>query len=116
MMSERATTVAEANAQKIELPAFKQWRAFAGTIDGYKIADELSLDYGAWYVEQEKRWRDTGAWELDALGMRLMIFLAYRSDYMSGYTYTEHDEIVDSLLHALSDLLDLPYAGKDADK
>lgn len=113
MNTKRATTVNDANAQKFSLPAFKQWRKFAGLIDGYQIADEMGLDYGAWYVEQEKRWRDAGAWTLDALELRLMIFLAYRSDYMSGYTYTEHDEIVDSLLYALSEVLDLPYAGID---
>ncbi|MEO1289458.1 MAG: hypothetical protein AAFV93_16970, partial [Chloroflexota bacterium] len=58
-------------------------------------------------------WQETGDWELDVLHLRLVLFFAFRSDYMSGYTYTEHDEIVDSILNELSKQLDLPYAGKD---
>jgi hypothetical protein len=41
-----------------------------------------------------------------------MLFYAYRSDYMSGYTYTENDELADSLLSAISEKLHLPYTPK----
>lgn len=105
----RATTLAEANAQTLILPAFKEWRRFATTLDGYKIAAELDLPT-LWYAEQKAAWEKTHTWDgLDILHLRLMLFYAFRSDYLSGYTYTEEDEMVDSILHALSQRLNLPY-------
>jgi hypothetical protein len=111
-MTERATTKAEANAQQLTLPPFEHWRAFAGKMDGYKIAQELGLDYAKWIEQNLKQWRETGQWDLDVMGLRLMLFYAYRSDYMSGYTYTENDELADSLLSAISEKLHLPYTPK----
>ena len=113
MPNRKATSIEEANAQQFDLPNFKNWRQFAGLIDGYQILEELQLDK-SWYGEQKSLWETTGTWELDALHLRLMLFFAFRSDYMSGYTYKEHDDIVDSILHELSQQLDLPYAGKDS--
>lgn len=112
MTDDRANTVAQANAQHITLPEFKAWRRFAATIDGYAIAEEIDLDHRTWYTEQEQQWQTSGEWALDVLHLRLMLFFAFRRDYMAGYTYTEHDAIVDSLLHALSRQLNQPYAGK----
>lgn len=114
MANSRATTVSEAEAQRFELPAFKNWRQFAALIDGYQIAEELGLD-DSWYSTRKQHWKTTGEWNLDTLQLRLMLFFAFRSDYMTGYTYTEHDDIVDSLLQALSQQLDLPYEGKEND-
>ncbi|MEM9953775.1 MAG: hypothetical protein AAF846_19355 [Chloroflexota bacterium] len=114
MPIKRATTVADAKAQSFDLPDFKDWRRFAGLIDGYAIAEELKLEK-SWHATQKTHWQETSDWELDVLHLRLVLFFAFRSDYMSGYTYTEHDEIVDSILHELSKQLDLPYAGRDND-
>src|SRR5688572_11544054 len=109
MEKKRAVTIAEAQAQTLTLPTFEGWRTFAGLMDGYKIADELGLDFHAWVIEEQKRWRETGRWDLDVLHLRLMLFQAFRSDYMTGWDYTEHDDIADSLLRALSEQLGQPY-------
>lgn len=111
MSNSRATTIAEAEAQRFDLPTFKAWRQFAGMMDGYRIAEELDLDYHTWYPARKQHWETTGHWDLEPLYLRLMLFFAFRADYMSGYTYTEQDEIVDSLLHELSQQLNLPYDG-----
>jgi len=112
MTNDKVATVAQANAQHITLPEFKAWRRFAASIDGYAIAEELGIDYRTWYAEQEQQWQTSGAWSLDVLHLRLMLFFAFRRDYMTGYTYTEHDDIVDSLLRALSTQVNQPYTGK----
>ena len=105
-------TVAEAQKQEFTLPEFKQWRTFARSINGYKIAEELGLDFGKWTVEQVKHWKETNHWDLDILQLRIMLFYAFRSDYMTGYTYTEHDEMADSLLQAISKKSGHPYTPK----
>ncbi len=115
MTDNKATTVAQAKSQMLVLPEFKHWRRFAALIDGYQIAEELELDYRSWYKIQLQHWQTSQTWGLDVLHLRLMLFFAFRSDYMTGYTYTEHDEIVDSLLHALAHKLNLPYSGKHSD-
>ena len=104
-----AETVADANAQIFTLPDLGDWRTLAMRINGYKIAEELGFDLSAWGEEQEKRYKTTGQWELDVLHLRLMLFYEYRADYFTGYTYRERDDLVDSLLRALSEKTGLPY-------
>jgi hypothetical protein len=112
---QQAETVVEAEAQQFTLPRFKDWRSFAGLMNGYSIATELGLDFHAWAGTQIGHWEETGAWNLDVLHLRLMLFYAFRADHMTGYTYTEHDDMADSLLHELSQQLNLPYEGKAND-
>jgi hypothetical protein len=115
MSQERAITVAQAQAQTptLTLPVFEHWRRFAASIDGYRIADELGFDLWRWADEKIKHWEATQQWDLDVLSLRLLLFATFRIDYMSGWTYTEQDECVDSILQELSRLLDLPYTPKD---
>lgn len=97
-------SVAEVQAQTLCLPEKfddKTWRQFAGSIDGYAIAQELGFDLIHWGSAQEQAYKQSGVWNLDVLELRLMLFYEFRADYMSGYTYHERDELVDSLLAAL---------------
>ena len=113
MRNQMAETVAEANAQTLTLPAeLDSWRTFASLLDGYAIAQELGFDLKHWAPLREGRFAQTGKWNLNALELRLMLFYEFRADYMSGYTYHERDETVDSLLRALSQLTGLPYPSK----
>jgi hypothetical protein len=104
-----ADTIAEAEAQRITIPKFEYWRDLARLMNGYKIAEELGLDFHAWGAAQEKNWERTQQWNLDVLHLRLMLFYIWRADYMTGWTYTEHDHFADSLLQELSKKLDQPY-------
>lgn len=98
----RAKTVAAANAQQFVVPvSLDAWRTFAGLIDGYAIAEELGIDLGGWAAEHAQLYAASGEWQLDVLGLRLMLFVQFRADYMGGYTYHERDPIVESLLQAL---------------
>jgi hypothetical protein len=109
-----AKTAAAANAQQYELPArLDDWRAFARLVDGYKIAEELGYDLLTWGKAQDQHYRQTGTWELNVLGLRLMLFWEYRADYWTGYTYHERDGIADSLLRELSRQTGLPYVPDD---
>jgi hypothetical protein len=109
-LSERATTVAAANAQEFALPAqLDDWRRFAALLDGYAIAKELGYDLLAWGAAHDQRYRDAGHWDLTVLGLRLMVFYEQRADYWSGYTYHERDDTVDSLLREISRMTGLPY-------
>lgn len=105
-------TVADARSQAFTLPEFKHWRGFAMSLDGYAIGKELGFDVMAWGREQVAAWTESGAWPLDVLHLRLMLFYAHRVDYWTGYDYTEQDDLVDSLLYALSEKTGLPYAGR----
>lgn len=109
----RAETIAEAEAQTITLPEFQHWRAFAIQIDGYKIAEEMGLNFHDWIETQIKKYRETGSWDLTVLELRLLLFYAFRADYFTGYDYTEHDEMADSLLSAISVRTGLPYSSYD---
>lgn len=118
MTDKIAKTVAAAIAQEFTLPEFSQWRQFASLINGYPIAAELSLDFGSWGNEHHKNWAASQTWDLDLLHLRVMLFYIFRRDYFTGYTYTEHDEIVDSLLQAISEITQQPYHpkfGSDSD-
>ena len=97
-----ARTAAEAKAQPFEVPQdLEHWREFASLLDGYAIAQELGFDLMKWAPEQEQRYAQARQWELDTLGLRLMLFYEFRADHFTGYTYHERDETVDSLLQAL---------------
>jgi hypothetical protein len=117
MRDGRAETVAEAEAQRYTLPArLDDWRQCAALIDGYKIAKELDFELIPWANEQGDRWRASGTWgDLSLLELRLMLFAAFRADYMGGYTYHEYDEIADSLLHAISAKTGLLYPSGEED-
>jgi hypothetical protein len=110
MAEQMATTVAAADAQQITLPTqLGDWREFAGTLDGYKIAAELGFDLGQWSKNQEQQYEETQRWDLNVLELRLVLFYEFRADYFTGYTYHERDDLVDSLLCALSRKTGLPY-------
>lgn len=114
-----AETVAEAQAQTYTLPeSLEGCRQFAALVDGYKIAEELGHDFRVWPTEQEDLYHQTGQWNLNILELRLMLFFEFRADYMSGYTYHELDDLVDSLLLKLSELTGQPYqnSGTDSDQ
>jgi len=108
-MNNIAQTVAEANVQSFTLPALRDWREFAGLLNGYDVAKELGFDVIEWGSQQETIYTRSGDWELNVLELRLMVFFEYRADYFTGYTYHERDDIVDSLLQALSIQTGLPY-------
>ncbi|HEX6291166.1 MAG TPA: hypothetical protein VFZ66_18425 [Herpetosiphonaceae bacterium] len=105
-------TISEALAQRWKLPERfddQTWRSFAAQIDGYAIAEELGFDLRSWAAAQEQAYQQRGRWELNPLELRLMIFYQFRADYMSGYTYHERDELVDSLMAALGTATGQPY-------
>lgn len=104
-----AQTIAQAEAQSFALPEFSRWREFAGLLDGYKIAEEMGGNLRDWGAKQEAVYLRTGSWALTVLELRLMLFYEFRADYFTGYDYTERDEIVDSLLSALSLKTGQPY-------
>ena len=105
-------TVAEALAQDFTLPEFGEWRTYASSLNGYKIAEELGLEFTTWTVDQMTCWKDTNHWDLDVLQLRLMLFYTLRLDYWTGYTYTEQDGTVDSLLQAISQKTGKAYTPK----
>ena len=109
MSDKRAETVAEAQSQTFTIPEFADWRGFAGLINGYKIAEELGLDFPKWGTEQKERWETSNQWDLDLLHLRIMLFYTYRADYMTGWDYTEHNEMADSLLQVISEITGQPY-------
>lgn len=111
MRNGMADTVAEAEAQTFTLPSLDGWRMLAAMLDGYTIAKELGFDVMRWAGEMFQLHK-TGRWnqDLDVLHLRLLLFALYRSDYMTGYTYHEYDEQVDSLLRVLSEKTGLPYS------
>jgi len=111
-MSKRVTTGADAQAQDFTLPALEDWKDFARSIQGYQITKELGLDFHKWTLDQFDQWKETKQWDLDVLHLRIMLFYAVRRDYWTGYTYTEHDEMADSLLQAISKKTGLPYTPK----
>jgi hypothetical protein len=105
-----ARTRAEADAQIYILPSsLDNWRECAALIDGYRIAEELGLDLLRWGGDQQREYDSSGEWKLGVLGLRLMLFYAFRADHMGGYTYHEHDAMADSLLRAVSAQTGLPY-------
>lgn len=107
---ERATSVAAANAQDFTLPSqLGDWRSFAGLLDGYQIAEELGFKLADWAIVQEQRYEQSGQWDLNVLELRLMLFFQFRADHLAGYTYHERDDVVDSLLRALSQHTGKPY-------
>jgi hypothetical protein len=112
MRNGMAETIAEAEAQEIQIPQKfddREWRQFAGLIDGYKIAKEMGIDFHRWGYERQQKYEQTGRWDLNLLELRVMLFYQYRADYMSGWTYHERDHLVDSLLQVLSDTTGQPY-------
>ncbi|MCC6801845.1 MAG: hypothetical protein IT319_03085 [Anaerolineae bacterium] len=116
MSSQPARTKAEAEAQAFSLPArLDDWRRCAVLLNGYEVAKDMGFDLMRWGDEQFKAWRATGTWNLDVLELRLMLFMAFRASYWSGYTYHEHDEMADSLLRAISAQTGLPYPAPQED-
>lgn len=105
-------TVAEAQAQDFTLPEFKDWKKFARSIQGYQITKELGLNFHEWTRDQFNQWNETKQWDLDVLHLRIMLFYAFRRDYWMGYTYTEQDELADSLLQEISKKTGLAYTPK----
>ncbi len=112
-MSKRATTVAEAKQQTFIMPTSldDNWRGFAGLLDGYQIGEELGFDVMKWSNEQLLPAMKAGQFtdETTVLDLRLILFALFRSDYFTGYTYTEHDREVDFVLQALSQKTGQPY-------
>jgi hypothetical protein len=107
-----AKTIAEAQQQTYTVPTQfddKTWRSFAGLINGYAIAEELGFNLIEWGNAQVAAHKTGDKWTLTELELRLLLFYAYRADYMSGYTYHEQDELVDELLAALAAVVGQPY-------
>ncbi len=116
-MMNRAKTVTQANAQTFTIPSSvdADWRRFAGLLDGYAIAEELGVNLMRWAGDTVGLAMQRGKFEdsISVLDLRLMLFAVFRSDYMSGYTYTEHDPEVDFILQALSQKTGQPYTPKN---
>jgi len=68
-MDDMARSVAEAEAQQFILPDrfSDKWRSFAMLINGYAIAEELGFDLHSWGAEQERRFKESGSWNLSVL-------------------------------------------------
>lgn len=109
-IEECAKTRAEAEQQSFILPPhFNQnWVYFASLIDGYAITEEMGIEWRTWYQEQHDHYRQTSTWDLDILGLRLMLFFEYRADHFSGVEDMNRD-IVESLLKAFSQHCGQPY-------
>jgi|GEM_PF-2167527 len=112
-MSQRATTVAEAEAQTFTIPSHLEdnWRRFASLIDGYQIGEELGRDVMKWSSTILQPAMGSGQFSagITVLDLRLILFALYRSDYFTGWTYHEHDREVDFVLQALSAKTGQPY-------
>lgn len=112
-MTKHATTVAEANQQQFTIPQSlaDNWRGFAGLIDGYAIAQELEEETSRWSIDVVQKAMEQGEFGSDVtiLDLRLMLFFAFRTDYFTGYTYTELNAEVDFILQALSQRTGQPY-------
>lgn len=119
-MSQRATTVAEANAQTFAIPSSldDNWRGFASLLDGYQIGEELGFDVMRWAVDQLNPAMQKGSFpeETTILDLRLILFALFRSDYLTGWTYHEHDREVDFVLQALSNKSGQPYTPHDVNR
>jgi hypothetical protein len=108
-------TLDDAQTQPWQLPAQfddQTWRQFASQLDGYAIAKQLGFDLISWGAAQEQHYQQHGRWELHVLELRLMLFYQFRADYMTGYTYHERDDLVESLLLALSSASGQPFQSR----
>jgi hypothetical protein len=88
---------------------WRTWPAFAGEIDGEKVAAALGLDLNEWGLEQERRYKTDGRWHLTVMELRLMLFYESRADYWIGATYYDRDALADSLLAELGRATSQPY-------
>lgn len=119
-MAKQASTVAEANQQQFTIPKSlaDNWRGFAGLINGYTIAEELNAKETKWSVDVVQQAMEQGGFASDVsiLDLRLMLFFAFRTDYFTGYTYTELNAEVDFILQALSEKTGQPYTPLESDQ
>ena len=79
-----ARTIAAAGAQRLEIPGgFAGWFAFAHTLNGYDIAEELEPGNDDALAELYTRLHDayeaTGVWSGSRLELRLTLFFEARS-------------------------------------
>jgi predicted nuclease of predicted toxin-antitoxin system len=82
------------------LPSFANWRQFAKEFDGEGYCRDNAIRPTAWYAQQVKRHKQTGAWDLSLIELRLLLYLeANKVKYNGGI---ENRERVESLLDAVS--------------
>jgi hypothetical protein len=103
-----AKTLAEAQ-QPYQVPQNINDRTDAYLADGYAIANELGFDLREWGAAKEQNFHQTGEWELDELGVRLMLFYQDRALHFGGYTGHEFDYEIDTLLQKLAQLKATDY-------
>ena len=79
-----AHTLAAAEAQRLEIPeGFVGWFAFAHTLNGYDIADELEPGnddaLAELYMRLHGGYEETGVWSGSRLELRLTLFFEARA-------------------------------------
>ena len=84
MRDEIARSVAAAEAQRLEVPTgFEGWFAFAHTLNGYDIAEELEPDnddaLAELYTRLYNDYEATGVWSGSRLELRLVLFFEARA-------------------------------------
>jgi predicted nuclease of predicted toxin-antitoxin system len=80
----------------LDVPQYKAWKPFAMAFDGESMCRQMGIRPTAWYAQQMKNYKQTGAWNLSLLELRLMLYLeANKVKYNGG---VENRERVESLL------------------
>ena len=82
--AEPASTVAEANAQTLDVPEYEGWFVFAHLLNGYDLADALGFELGAFSNGKSEHYAETGVWEGTLLELRLVLFFEARALRMAG--------------------------------
>ncbi len=107
MPDEMVSTVAEANAQTLDVPEYEGWFAFAHLLNGYDVADELGLELSELSREKAATYDRTRVWEGTLLELRMTLFFEARALRMAGApgydpnSDPEYREYIQGLLGAI---------------
>ena len=84
-MFRMVSTVAEAEAQRLEVPEYEGWYRFAHLLNGYDVANELSLELAKLSHEKMGHYFQTEVWKGTLLELRLVLFFKARAYRFTGY-------------------------------
>ena len=107
---------AEAEKQRVNIPTrgepFADWRSFAQTVDGDALFGELSGTEQQEWKEYVTEFRESGHWNGDLLGLRILLFQEANNLHYLGNVRTamlSKYELVENMLHEIARLTGQNY-------
>jgi hypothetical protein len=95
------TSYVDAEKLDLKFSTYPDWWNLAGQVQGYKLCEEIGVEWGAWWREQKAKHSESGKWENTTLELIAILFFQSRKTKFNG-GFSEDFDIIDSILHEIA--------------